>query len=37
MDQENVFYDTLEQKKPRSSLKKKEVQTVENLKFFHRG
>ena len=36
IDQDNVYYDTLEQKKPRSSLNK-QVQTVEKLKFFHRG
>ena len=37
IDQENVFYDILEQKKRLSRLKKQEVKKVEKLTFFQRG
>ena len=37
IDQENVFYDILEQKKYLSRLYKQKVQKVEKLKFFQRG
>ena len=37
IDQENVFYDILEQTNAFLGLKKQEVQKVEKLTFFERG
>ena len=37
IDQENIFYDILEQKNAFLGEKKKEVEKVENLTFFQRG